>query len=208
MNDTVVLYSLAPWLILLAILVYGAIHSFLASIWVKAIAQRWFGGVARRGYRLAYNIFALVSLMPVLALPLILPDQEIYTIPYPWVLLTMAIQGLAILALLFGLLQTGPWIFLGLRQLSQPEKDGNEELVISGLYRYVRHPLYTAGLIVIWLTPIMTRNSLVLIIGLSGYIFIGATFEEKRLVREFGEAYLRYRENTPMLIPRPFKKTA
>jgi protein-S-isoprenylcysteine O-methyltransferase Ste14 len=67
----------------------------------------------------------------------------------------------------------------------------------------VRHPLYTAGLLFIWLIPVMTANLLALNIGLTMYLIIGALFEERKLVREFGEAYIQYRKNTPMLVPRP-----
>ncbi len=56
----------SPWLVLLAVLVYGLVHSFLASLWTKARARRWFGAVADRTYRLFYNVFAVVSFLPVL----------------------------------------------------------------------------------------------------------------------------------------------
>ena len=191
----------APWLILLAVLLYGLIHSWLASMGIKALVRRWLGAFSERVYRLAYNIFAGLTLLPVLALPAILPDRGIYTIPFPWALLTLAIQGLAALALVAGLLQTGVWSFLGLRQLLSPLDGEPSELVVSGLYRWVRHPLYAAGLVFIWLTPRMTYNSLALILGLSIYLVIGAFFEERKLVREYGSAYERYRRNTPMLIP-------
>jgi len=65
----------------------------------------------------------------------------------------------------------------------------------------VRHPLYTAGLIFIWLLTEMTVNRLALNIGLSLYLVIGALYEERKLVLEFGQAYQEYRERTPMLIP-------
>ena len=71
----------------------------------------------------------------------------------------------------------------------------------GGLYRYVRHPLYTAGLVFIWLLPIMTCNLLALNIGLTAYIIVGAYFEERKLLLEFGDAYAEYRQQTPMLIP-------
>jgi protein-S-isoprenylcysteine O-methyltransferase Ste14 len=74
-------------------------------------------------------------------------------------------------------------------------------LVTDGFYRYVRHPLYTAGLVIIWLIPIMTWNLLALIIGLTAYIFFGIYFEERKLLQEFGESYREYRQHTPMLIP-------
>jgi len=198
--------GLAPLLVFLAVMVYGLAHSWLASLGFKARTRRWLGSFSERVYRLTYNIFAGLTLLPVLALPVLLPDRDIYTIPFPWALLTLAIQGLAGLALIAGLLQTGIWSFLGLRQLVSPAGGQPSELVVSGLYRWVRHPLYSAGLVFIWLTPRMTYNSLALILGLSIYLVIGAFFEERKLVQEYGDAYERYRRNTPMLIPGPTRK--
>lgn len=197
---------LAPWLVFLSVVAYGLIHSLLASLGVKALVHRQFGAFSDRVYRLAYNIFAGLTLLPVLALPALLPDRDVYTIPFPWALLTLAIQGLAALALIAGLLQTGVWSFLGLRQLVAPPGENHSELVVSGLYRWVRHPLYTAGLVFIWLTPRMTFNSLALIFGLSLYLVIGALFEERKLAQEYGETYDHYRRNTPMLIPFVLRK--
>ena len=194
--------GLAAWLVLLAVLLYGLVHSLLAALRVKALARRYFGSWSDRFYRLGYNIFALVSLLPVLALPALLPDRTLYTVPFPWALLSLALQGIALLALGIGLIQTDVWSFLGLRQLIEPPAAGNPELVVKGLYRWVRHPLYTAGLVFIWLTPLMTANVLALNLGLTIYIVVGAYFEERKLVGEYGEAYRRYRRETPMLIPR------
>jgi methanethiol S-methyltransferase len=39
-------------------------------------------------------------------------------------------------------------------------------------------------------------------LGLTAYLFIGAYFEERKLVREFGEAYRGYQQRTPMFFPR------
>ena len=192
----------SPWVILLAVALYGIVHSFLASKSAKAIAQRWLGASAGRGYRLAYNIFAVVSLLPVLALPILLPDRPLYRIPSPWAYLAVAVQGMALLALLVGLWQTGVWSFLGLEQLQRPVEGGESRLVVSGLYRWVRHPLYTAGLVFLWFTPLMTVNLLALYAGLTLYLVVGASFEERKLLREFGADYAEYRQRTPMLIPR------
>jgi protein-S-isoprenylcysteine O-methyltransferase Ste14 len=189
------------WLILLAVLGYGLLHSLLASLKAKAQAQRWLGNFSERWYRLAYNFIAVITLLPILLLPILFIDQEIYTIQYPWWLITLAIQIIAIIVLLLGLRQTGLTSFLGLRQAFLPEDTTPPRLVTDGLYRYVRHPLYTAGLLFIWLIPVMTWNLLALIIGLTAYIFIGAFFEERKLLREFGEEYAAYRRRTPMLVP-------
>lgn len=193
----------AAALILLALAIWGAVHSWLASLTVKTLARQTLGQPWMRAYRLAYNIVALLTLLPVLAVPAVLPDQTLYTIPFPWVLLTLAVQAAAVLMLLIGLLQTGLWSFLGLQQLLAPEDEVPARLVVSGLYRWVRHPLYTAGLVIIWLTPVMTRNALILIIGMTVYLIIGAWFEERKLLHEFGSAYQEYRRQTPFLLPRP-----
>jgi len=74
-------------------------------------------------------------------------------------------------------------------------------LVVDGLYAHVRHPLYSAGLVFIWLSPEMSVNRLVLWLILSSYIVIGAYFEERKLLTDFGTAYAEYKVRTPMLIP-------
>ena len=191
---------LSALLVFSAVLLYGLVHSFLASLWFKERIQAWFGDAGSRWYRFVYNLFAVISLLPVLALPAVLPDRRLYVIPSPWVYLSIAGQLLALLALAVGLFQTGVWSFLGLRQLV----DGQEkpsQMVVEGLYRYVRHPLYTAGLVFIWLVPVMTVNILCLNLGLTVYLVVGAFFEERKLKREFREAYIRYQAQTPMFIP-------
>lgn len=192
---------LSALLIWLAVGLYGLLHSFLASLWTKERAREWLGPAADRWYRLVFNIVGAITLLPVLALPALLPDRPLYTIPPPWTYLALAGQATAVLALAVGVMQTGGLSFLGLRQLVEPAQQERPRLVVDGLYRFVRHPLYTAGLVFIWLIPVMTVNLLALNIGLTAYLVIGALFEERKLVREFGEAYIQYRQKTPMLIP-------
>ncbi len=192
---------LYPLIVLLVVLVYGLLHSMLASLWLKARARHWLGSLGERWFRLGYNLLAIISFLPVVALPALLPDDHLYAIHFPWVLITSLGQLAAVCALILGLLQTGVWQFLGFRQLVTPGMGEPSKFVVGGLYRYVRHPLYTAGLVFIWLTPLMTVNILALNLGLSVYIIIGALFEERKLEREFGQAYDSYRERTPMLLP-------
>jgi methanethiol S-methyltransferase len=186
-------------ILVLAVAAWGAVHSVTASLEAKAALQRTAGERAARLYRLGYNIFSVISFLPIVWLRLTLPDAPLYRVPAPWSYVMIAGQALGLLLLAVGVLHTDTLSFIGLRQLFEAPRQGG--LVTRGLYRWVRHPLYSAGLLILWLTPVMTVNTLVLYAGLSLYILIGAWFEERKLVREFGGAYEDYRRSTPMLIP-------
>ena len=187
------------WLTL-AVLVWGVIHSLLASLEAKAWVRRVLGDTSMRFYRLGYNIFSVISFLPVLWLMAVLPNRVLYQIPVPWVYLLLSGQIAAVTLLVIGVLQTDTLSFIGLRQLLEG-KERSSQLVKHGLYRWVRHPLYTAGLFFIWLTPVMSINSLIVILSATLYIIVGAVFEERKLEREFGAAYIEYKAVTPMLIP-------
>jgi protein-S-isoprenylcysteine O-methyltransferase Ste14 len=199
--------ELSAWIVLACVLIYGLIHSLLASLKAKAVARRLFGRLADRGYRIVFNLLAILTFLPILALPAILPDMHLYSISYPWAVLTVAIQGLAILLLAVGLFQTGLWTFLGVRNIVDHTSNDQSEMVVCGLYRWVRHPLYTAGLLFIWLIPVMTLNLFALNIGLSIYLILGAIIEERKLVSDFGQPYILYRRHTPMLFPVKISRT-
>lgn len=183
-------------------LVYGGLHSVLAALRTKALARHWVGAIADRWYRALFNVFAFVSLLPVLALPALLPDVEWYRIPAPWVYATMVVQGAAGIMLAITVVQTDALTFVGLRQLLQGTgRSRPENLVVTGFYRWMRHPLYTGSLVFLWLTPVMTRNLAALYLGFTAYFILGAVLEERKLLKLFGEAYAEYQTQTPMFFP-------
>lgn len=185
--------------ILLSLLLWGVIHSLLASNTFKTWLTNLLGKSLMRGYRLFYNVFSLVSFLPVLYLVATLPDAPLYSVPAPISYAMILGQGVAAVLLIIGVLQTDTLAFVGLRQLAEEEKPA--KFVTNGLYRLVRHPLYTAGLLFLWLSPQVTVNSFTLYVAATIYILIGAYFEERKLMREFGTAYAEYKSRTPMLIP-------
>jgi protein-S-isoprenylcysteine O-methyltransferase Ste14 len=69
------------------------------------------------------------------------------------------------------------------------------------LYRVVRHPLYLGFLIAFWSTPTMSVGHLVFALGMTAYLCIGIHFEERDLVRTFGDEYRAYRQRVPSLFP-------
>ena len=188
-------------ILILATTIYAVVHSLLATLQVKAWARRLFGSIADRWYRLAYNLFAGISGLPILILLYILPDHHLYQIPLPWVWLAALGQFAGILVIVIGILQTDPWHFVGLRQVVAPGGSEPATMTTTGLYSWVRHPLYTGGLLLIWLMPVMTLNLLTIFILLTIYLIVGARLEEHRLIHEFGNEYREYQQRVPMLIP-------
>jgi protein-S-isoprenylcysteine O-methyltransferase Ste14 len=98
--------------------------------------------------------------------------------------------------------QIGALSFLGLDTFIRPDKpSGISVLNTSGFYKWVRHPIYFFSFVILWLTPLMTWNLFSFAIGVTVYTLIGSLFEERKLVIEFGQAYLDYRKKTPWIIP-------
>jgi protein-S-isoprenylcysteine O-methyltransferase Ste14 len=76
------------------------------------------------------------------------------------------------------------------------------ELVTSGPYRLVRHPIYSGILIAGIGTAVGINWSYLVVVALAGAYFIySATVEERYLATEFPDAYPGYRRSTKMLIP-------
>jgi protein-S-isoprenylcysteine O-methyltransferase Ste14 len=70
-----------------------------------------------------------------------------------------------------------------------------------GLYKWVRHPIQTGLLIGMWAIPTASLSHLMLAGGMTIYVFIGLYFEEKDLVREFGQTYRDYKRKVGKVIP-------
>ena len=201
-----ILHSGFFW-ILLAGAVYGLIHSGLASTTAKSFASRRFGETGAKYYRLFFVIIATITLLPYAGLIIWLPDSRLYVISSPWIYLTLFIQGLALIGLALSPLQTRLISFVGIDVLLRPNQPVvSKKLNTSGVYRLVRHPIYTFTFLFLWFMPLMTWNLLALIIGLTLYTLIGSVFEEQKLVTTFGNEYSEYQKRTPAFLPRLLHK--
>lgn len=72
-------------------------------------------------------------------------------------------------------------------------------------YQWLRHPMMLGLLLAFWSTPVMTVSHLIFSIGMSIYIFVGISFEEKDLIELLGDNYVQYRQKTPMIFPCKWK---
>jgi methanethiol S-methyltransferase len=94
---------------------------------------------------------------------------------------------------LFGLRQV--WLYFN-RKPYTPLRFGT-----PFFYRYVRHPLYFGWLLAFWCTPVMTAAHLFFAVMTTAYILVAIQFEERDLVRQYGDSYRAYRSQVPMILP-------
>jgi methanethiol S-methyltransferase len=188
--------------IILAILwiAYCVLHSVLASVGAKRRIQNALGK-AYKHYRLGYTIFAFVTLAGILWYQLSIPTIHFYKPSF-----LVVILGYLVTVTGFGIMLTCIKKYFmslsGLRSLLKETVDS--ELIISGIHRHVRHPLYLGTFLFIWglavLAPYLSliiANTIITI-----YTVIAIRFEEEKLVAEFGDAYRDYQKTVPKLIPK------
>lgn len=180
-------------------LLYGAIHSFMASNYFKNFAEKILGKYFRF-YRLIYNVLAFLLLILVFNIKFSTEKEALWQVSvYQSIigkfivicgvlLVSKAVQG-------YDLLE-----FSGLDFNKNQEKN---EFKSDGLLKYMRHPIYFGILIFVWgmfIADASTR-SLASAVAVTVYLFVGIYFEEKKLIEVFGEKYKRYQQDVPMLIP-------
>ena len=76
-------------------------------------------------------------------------------------------------------------------------------LVTVGVYRYIRHPLYSSLLALAWAVFFKAPSSLggFLVLSATLCLLAAARAEEREDIRFFGQAYVEYMQQTKMFIP-------
>lgn len=186
----------------LAWLSFGAGHSVLANRSIKARLRPALGSA----YRFVYNAVAFAHIAAVWLLGRWVLAEGARPLGQPdWVLLIQAGLGIAGLVLMgIGLRGYDLGRLGGLTQIQNARQGHDapedESLHTDGLHRYVRHPLYSAGLLLL-LGGVQSEFSLATAFWGGLYLVIGSRIEEQRLLRLYGEDYRCYRERVPGLIP-------
>ncbi len=108
-------------------------------------------------------------------------------------------------------------LILGVRKLTGkgrpiPERDGEPELlafektsqlVTSGIYHYIRHPLYSSLLFLAWgiFFKNITWSAGLLTLAATIFLLLTARADERECLRYFGAAYRDYMQQTKRFIP-------
>jgi len=116
-----------------------------------------------------------------------------------------ALFFLALGGLIWGTLSLQGFDTFGLRSILYRFRISTPSLSVfevRGPYRWVRHPLYSCVLLMIWSYPHLTVDRMLFNVLWTVWIVIGTLLEERDLIAEFGDRYRVYQRNVPMLIPR------
>ena len=190
---------------------YALFHSALLTNWSRtaleaALGKRAFAGLFRLGFALQAGVLLFVYIVYVAGLPDVMWGQ----VGGGWGMLLWVLRIAALVFIIRCVGSFGSAEFLGWAQYrawrsGQPiPGDGVEtgELVVTGPYRYVRHPMYAAGLVALWAEPQLSANRFAFTLAASLYLVLGSLHEERRLQRFYGSAYREYTARTPRLVPR------
>ena len=184
---------------------YFVLHSALASLTVKrAVAARWPRLVP--AYRLVFNALALLLIVPLLGWTFAHPGPELWRWSGIWRWVANGAAALALVGVAWTLRDYDGSEFVGLRQWRERERrvEDQESFHLSPLHRFVRHPWYSLGLVLLW-TRDMDAARLVGATLATVYLVIGSWLEERKLLVYHGERYRFYRERVPALFPLPWR---
>lgn len=183
---------------------YVLLHSFLVSTSFTNLLNRLL-----KNYYAFYRIF-FVAFSLALLIPLIrYTDQFDSNIIITYSPALNAVRYV----LLLGALSMFFWAFFidydslsffGIRQIlnfgKEKKINPTEDLKRTGLLGVVRHPMYFALIIALWCDTFTMAGIMVNTI-LTAYVIMGTILEERKLVLEFGDTYVKYQQEVPMLIP-------
>jgi protein-S-isoprenylcysteine O-methyltransferase Ste14 len=155
-------------------------------------------------YRLYYTLFAAISFVAIVIYQATISSYNLFMPTASSLVVGIAIS-------FFGLTVMAICILKYFMQLSGIkgliENTTTNELMITGIHKIVRHPLYSGTFIFIWglliifpLASLLIANTIITI-----YTLIGLQLEERKLEKEFGEAYRLYKKKVPMLVPKLIK---
>ena len=179
---------------------YGLVHSVLATTAIKKFANNV--GIKLGEYKVIYNVIAVVGLYALIKFQTTITSVKLFSTT-----MLVTVTGLFLTAAGFAIMLI--CIFRYFKQMNGFSQEVNQPtLIISGLHRFVRHPLYTGTFIFIaglfFLFPFMAN--LVSISVIIAYTLIAIRFEERKLILTFGEDYISYQKRVPKILPDFWKR--
>jgi len=185
------------------ILLFGMQHSVMARMGFKAWLKRRLPESAER------SVYVLLASLVLVVL--FWQWRPVATVVWSADSLAGQAVGWTVFALGFGIVLLSTFLIdhfdlFGLKQVWRQfvgRQAAAPHFSTPLLYRVVRHPLYLGFVLAFWAGPVMTVGHLLFAATMTAYILLAIGLEEKDLVHHLGDRYARYRQQVPMLVPRP-----
>jgi methanethiol S-methyltransferase len=183
------------------IALFGLSHSVMARWWFKERLVRVLPAAAERStFVLVTNLTLGLLLWQWRPMPATVWDVE----PSFGRSALWALSAAGVLLVVYSTYLTDHFDLFGLRQVwlhARGRPYAPVPFQERSLYRYVRHPMMLGMLLWFWATPTMSVGHLVFAAGMSVYVLVGVTLEERELARHLGDEYRRYRSRVGRLVP-------
>ncbi len=178
-------------------------HSLLISLPVTGWAESKLGK-AFKFYRLFFNIFSCITLIPLAIYTFYLRNDPVFTWD-GWLRLPRRLLiVLSLWCFIGGAMKYDFLQLLGIRQIistnSHRTLNRSGSLDTTGILGIIRHPWYAGSFPVLWARD-LDINAIIINSVVSIYLVAGTLFEEKKLYREFGEKYREYQRDVAMFFP-------
>jgi protein-S-isoprenylcysteine O-methyltransferase Ste14 len=184
-------------------ILWCTLHSTLIATRVKDYLRKTLGDWFRF-YRLFFNAVSLATLIPVLYYSLSIQRTPIFCWEGHLMIVKYLLLATSIILFVAGGRHYSMSRFWGIRQIKTGRANHTlseyDAFDNSGILSAIRHPWYTASIMVIWARDI-SLSTLLINIVISTYFVIGTILEERKLLLEFGENYREYQKNVSMFIP-------
>lgn len=179
--------------------IFGMVHSCLVSGVVTRAATKIMGKAAKY-YRVISSLLIFIVLLILIHYHFAAIDTILFR-PH-WIEKIIA-AVLILSGIVVTVIYTWNYLisFSGLGVVFGIET--NTELQQTGLYAYVRHPMFAGAIVFMWGVffgyPYM--NNLISAICLTVYSLVAIFFAEKRLGVRYGDMYKQYQAKVPVLLP-------
>jgi protein-S-isoprenylcysteine O-methyltransferase Ste14 len=117
----------------------------------------------------------------------------------------VTLAGIAAIGIGIGLLAACIWEFARRGRGTLSPADPPRKLVVQGLYRYVRNPMYLSVTTIVLGEVLLTRSRALVVYWAIWFFAVNVFvmgYEEPTLRRQFGAAYARYTRDVGRWIPR------
>lgn len=182
------------WILIIGWIVYLALHSILAS----GTFKKWgYTLLPERHFRKIYIAFSVIGFMALLLYNGKLGGEPLLEVTSTTKFIAMVPSTVGVIVIRMAFKQYKLSSFLGISNESP-------SFHAEGILSKVRHPIYLGTILLLIGFALFDPRvpTLISVSCMFLYLPFGIYFEEKKLIKQFGQKYLDYKKEVPAIVPR------